>query len=110
MLLFLFVGIFGGFIPGSIAGDLTSIGTLLAFVLVCLGVWLMRINDPNAARPFKTPGASPKFPIVPILGILICGFMIIGLDSITQLSAFGWMILGLVIYFTYSSKNSKLLQ
>ncbi len=107
-MLFAFVGVFGGFIPGSIAGDLTSIGTLLAFVLVCIGVWIMRMNAPQAVRPFRTPGASVNFPIVPFLGVAVCGFMIVGLDRITQLSAFCWMILGLLIYFAYGRSRSRL--
>lgn len=104
VLLFFFVSIFGGFFPESWAGDLTSIGTLFAFVLVCIGVILLRKTDPNIARPFKTP----LVPIVPILGVLVCGAMIIGLPSGTQLSALVWMLVGLVIYFLYSSKHSKL--
>ncbi|HLG02766.1 MAG TPA: amino acid permease [Bacteroidia bacterium] len=108
MMLFLFVGIFAAFIPGDIAGDLTSIGTLLAFVLVCAGIWIMRVKSPNTIRPFRTPGASPKFPIVPLLGILVCTLMIIGLDVVTQLSALGWMLFGLIIYFIWSRKTSKL--
>jgi APA family basic amino acid/polyamine antiporter len=102
LMLFVFVGIFGGFIPGSIAGDLTSIGTLLAFVLVCAGVILMRKNDPHAVRPFKTP----LVPIVPILGILVCAGMIISLDRLTQLSALTWMIVGLDIYLLFSLRSS----
>ncbi|MFL5762328.1 MAG: amino acid permease [Bacteroidia bacterium] len=112
MMLFVFVGIFGGFIPGSIAGDLTSIGTLLAFVLVCAGIWVMRINDPDAVRPFKTPlifkVGGTIIPITPIIGIIVCMFMIISLDSVTQISAFIWMIAGLFIYFGYSRSRSKL--
>ena len=104
VLLFFFVSIFGGFFPESWAGDLTSIGTLFAFVLVCVGVILLRKSDPNIARPFKTP----LVPLVPILGVIVCGAMIIGLPSGTQLSALAWMIIGLVIYFLYSSKHSKL--
>lgn len=104
LMLFCFVGIFGGFIPGSIAGDLTSIGTLLAFVLVCAGILVMRKNDPNAVRPFKTP----LVPFVPLAGIVVCGFMIVSLDHVTQLSALAWMILGLIIYFIYSRGRSKL--
>lgn len=104
ILLFFFVSIFGGFFPESWAGDLTSIGTLFAFVLVCVGVILLRKSDPNIARPFKTP----LVPLVPILGVIVCGAMIIGLPSGTQLSALAWMIIGLVIYFLYSSKHSKL--
>jgi basic amino acid/polyamine antiporter, APA family len=103
-ILFVFVGLFAAFIPGSIAGDLTSFGTLLAFVLVSLGVWLMRRNEPNADRPFKTP----LVPLVPILGAGICTAMIISLDIVTLMSAMIWMVLGLVVYFVYSRHHSKL--
>ncbi len=104
MILFVFVGLFAGFLPESVAGDLTSIGTLFAFVVVCVGVMILRKKDPNLVRPFKTP----LVPLVPILGILICAAMIISLALSTQLAALGWMIVGLVIYFTYSRYNSKL--
>jgi APA family basic amino acid/polyamine antiporter len=103
-LLFVFVGLFGGFIPGSLAGDLTSFGTLFAFVLVCAGIWVMRIANPTTPRPFKTP----LVPLVPILGALICGGLIYALDAFTLMTAFAWMALGLVIYFVYSKKNSVL--
>lgn len=105
-LLFLFVGLFAAFIPGSMAGDLTSFGTLLAFVLVSLGVWLMRINDPATERPFRTP----LVPLVPILGAVICAGMIIALDKHTLQAAFAWMAVGLVVYFLYSRHTSKLQQ
>jgi len=104
IILFIFVGLFAGFVPGSVAGDLTSIGTLFAFVLVSAGVWIMRVNDPGRNRPFRTP----LVPLVPILGILVCTAMIVSLDSFTLLMALGWMIVGLSIYFTYSKNNSKL--
>ncbi|MGZ3753255.1 MAG: amino acid permease, partial [Mucilaginibacter sp.] len=104
MILFVFVGLFAAFLPSSIAGDLTSIGTLFAFVLVCIGVMLLRKTNPTMARPFKTP----LVPLVPILGILICAAMIVSLPTSTQLSALVWMLIGLVIYFSYSRKNSKL--
>jgi len=104
MILFIFVGLFAAFLPESVAGDLTSIGTLFAFVVVCIGVMILRKKDPNLIRPFKTP----LVPLVPILGILICAAMIISLPSGTQLSALAWMIIGLIIYFGYSRKNSKL--
>lgn len=104
MILFVFVGAFAAFIPGSVAGDLTSIGTLFAFVLVSLGVWVMRRANPELPRPFRTP----MVPLVPILGMLVCTAMIVGLPGPTLLSALGWMILGLVIYFAYSQKNSHL--
>jgi APA family basic amino acid/polyamine antiporter len=104
MILFVFVGLFAAFLPSSIAGDLTSIGTLFAFVLVCVGVMILRYTDPNLVRPFKTP----LVPLVPILGILICAAMIVSLPASTQLSAFIWMLIGLIIYFGYSRKHSKL--
>jgi len=104
MILFVFVGLFAAFLPESVAGDLTSIGTLFAFVVVCVGVMILRKKDPNLVRPFKTP----LVPLVPILGILICAAMIGSLALSTQLAALGWMIVGLVIYFTYSRKNSKI--
>jgi basic amino acid/polyamine antiporter, APA family len=104
MLLFLFVGLFAAFIPGSMAADLTSIGTLFAFVLVCVGVWILRRTDPHIDRPFKTP----LVPLVPILGILICSAMIYGLDNRTLLTAFAWLLVGLVVYFVYSKNHSVL--
>src|SRR6202000_2246412 len=98
------VGLFAAFLPESVAGDLTSVGTLFAFVLVCFGVIILRKKDPNLVRPFKTP----LVPLVPILGIIVCAGMIISLPRDTQLSALAWMIVGLLIYFGYSRKNSKL--
>jgi len=103
-LLFLFVGAFAAFVPGHVAGDLTSFGTLFAFVLVSAGVWILRNKSPHIERPFKTP----LVPIVPLLGVLICLGMIVALDAQTLLVAFGWMILGLIVYFTYSRYHSKL--
>jgi len=86
------------------AGDLTSIGTLFAFVLVCIGVWIMRNKQPHAERPFR----APLVPLVPLLGILVCGGMIISLDRRTQMTALCWMVLGLLIYFSYGRTRSKL--
>jgi len=104
MILFIFVGLFAAFLPESVAGDLTSVGTLFAFVVVCVGIMVLRKKDPNLVRPFKTPFV----PLVPILGIIICAAMIVSLPGRTQLSALGWMVIGLVIYFSYSKKRSKL--
>lgn len=103
-ILFVFVGAFAAFVPGSVAGDLTSFGTLFAFVLVSLGVWILRIKSPSIERPFKTP----LVPIVPILGAVICLGMIVALDAQTLKVAFAWMAVGLVVYFAYSKKRSKL--
>jgi APA family basic amino acid/polyamine antiporter len=104
MVLFVFVGLFAAFLPESVAGDLTSIGTLFAFVVVCLGIWILRKKDPGLVRPFKTP----LVPLVPILGMIICTAMIVSLPGRTILSAFFWMVAGLLIYFGYSKNKSKL--
>lgn len=103
-ILFIFVGLFAAFVPGSVAGDLTSFGTLFAFVLVSAGVWIMRVKSPNIERPFRTP----IYPVVSALGVLVCTGMIIALDGETLKVAMMWMALGLVIYFLYGKRNSKL--
>lgn len=102
--LFVFVGLFAAFIPGDRAGDLTSIGTLFAFVLVCIGIIIMRRAEPGMKRPFRTP----MVPLVPILGILVCTGMIIALNHMAQAIALLWICIGLFVYFFYSRFHSKL--
>src|SRR6187399_3364654 len=75
MLFFVLTAIFGGFIPGDIVGEMTSIGTLFAFILVCAGVWIMRVQRPDVPRGFVVPA----LPVVAVLGIIVCGSMIYGL-------------------------------
>ncbi len=104
IILFFCISPFVGFVPLNIVGTLTSFGTLLAFVLVCAGIWVMRIKNPSAVRPFK----APLVPLVPILGMLICTLLILSLGLKTQLMAFGWLLIGLVVYFGYGIKNSVL--
>jgi APA family basic amino acid/polyamine antiporter len=104
MMLFVFVGLFAAFVPGSVAGDLTSFGTLFAFVLVSAGVLIMRKKSPNIERPFKTP----LVPLIPILGVLVCTGMIVALDGETLKVAMIWMAFGLLIYYVYGRKHSKL--
>lgn len=101
---FVLVGSFAAFVPIDIVGDMTSIGTLFAFMLVCAGVWIMRIKNPNIQRQFKTP----LVPLVPILGIVVCGAMIFSLGRMNWLRLGVWLIIGFVIYFSYSRKHSKL--
>ncbi len=102
--LFFFVGALAAFLPDSLLGSLTSIGTLFAFVLVSIGVWMLRRAQPTLKRPFRTP----MVPLVPILGAIFCSVMIVSLDTYTQMTAIGWMLLGFVIYFLYSRSHSKL--
>ena len=98
------VGAFAAFVPGDIVGDMTSIGTLFAFMLVCVAVIVLRKTDPDMPRAFKTP----LVPIVPILGILVCGAMILGLGWTNWLRLGGWLVIGVIIYFLYSKNHSKL--
>lgn len=84
--------------------DLTNIGTLFAFILVCLGIIILRKREPDRERPFKTPWV----PVVPILGIIACLYLILGLPEITYLRFLGWLIIGMVIYFFYGYKRSKI--
>jgi basic amino acid/polyamine antiporter, APA family len=93
-----------GFFPIGLLGELVSIGTLLAFVIVCAGTWYLRVKEPNRERPFKTP----LVPLVPILGILTCGFMMYFLPLDTWIRLIVWMLLGIVIYFAYGRSHSLL--
>ena len=104
MWLFLLVGLFAAFVPGDVVGDMCSIGTLFAFILVSAGVIIMRKTDPDTPRPFRTP----LVPVVPILGIFVCGFMIFGLGAENWIRLLVWLAVGFIIYFGYSAKNSKL--
>ncbi|MDB5267271.1 MAG: amino acid transporter, partial [Hymenobacter sp.] len=104
LLLGLFIAVFAGFVPIAVVGEMTSIGTLLAFVMVCLGVLIMRRTNPDAPRPFRTPWV----PVVPILGILVCLVMMASLPWETWLRLVVWLALGMIIYFGYGKRNSKL--
>lgn len=104
LFIFVIVGLFSAFIPGDVVGDMSSIGTLFAFMLVCVAVIVLRKTEPDLERQFKTP----LVPFVPILGIVVCLAMILGLGWTNWLRLGGWLALGFVIYFGYSRKRSKL--
>ncbi|MBI3258059.1 MAG: amino acid permease [Ignavibacteriae bacterium] len=104
VLFMIFVSLFAAFVPSNVVGEMTSIGTLLAFVLVCIGVMVLRKTQPNLPRAFKTP----LVPLVPILGIIACFAMMASLPGDTWLRLIIWLAVGFVIYFGYSAKNSKL--
>ncbi len=99
-----FISLFAAFVPGRVVGEMTSIGTLFAFILVCLGVLILRRTMPDAPRAFRVP----LVPLIPILGILTCFFMMIFLPFDTWMRLILWMIIGLDIYLFYSIKHSKL--
>jgi APA family basic amino acid/polyamine antiporter len=103
-LFFVFTALFAAFIPGDVVGEMTSIGTLFAFILVCAGVWIMRRRRPDIPRGFTVPA----LPLVAVLGILVSGAMIYGLGWTNWLRLGVWLVIGLVFYFTYGKNHSKL--
>ncbi len=96
------VGVTAALLPIQDIAELTNIGTLFAFVLVCLGVWILRYIDPDQHRPFRTPFV----PLVPIVGALSCLYLMASLPIVTWIRFFVWMAIGLVIYFSYSRFHS----
>jgi APA family basic amino acid/polyamine antiporter len=104
LIFMIFVSLFSGFLPISKLGHMTSIGTLLAFVIVCVGIMIMRRTNPDAPRPYRTP----LVPLVPILGVLVCFAMMYSLDGMTWIRLVVWLAIGLAIYFGYSIKHSHL--
>ncbi|NVJ28513.1 amino acid permease, partial [Myxococcus sp. AM011] len=92
-----------GLFPIGLLGHLVSIGTLFAFVVVCAGILVLRYTRPDLPRPFRTPFV----PVVPILGILVCTALMLGLGTETWIRLILWLALGLVIYFGYGRKHSR---
>jgi APA family basic amino acid/polyamine antiporter len=103
MLFFVFTGLFAAFLPEDIVGEMTSIGTLFAFILVCIGVWILRRRRPDLQRTFRVPAV----PFVSTAGVIICGAMIYGLGWTNWLRLIVWLLIGLVVYFSYGRNHSK---
>ena len=103
MLTGLAVAVTAGLFPIGSLGHMVSIGTLLAFVIVCVGVLVLRYREPDIDRPFRTPG----MPFVPILGALFCGYLMYGLPAITWLRLLIWLAIGLAIYFVYGANAAQ---
>ncbi len=98
----LFAAFLAAFFPITLLGELVSLGTLLAFTIVCLGVWVMRVRHPEIRRPFRTP----LVPLVPICGMIVSLALMFSLDEPAWIGFGSWLIFGLIIYFTYSRKHS----
>ena len=106
LLFFVFTSVFAAFFPEDIVGEMTSIGTLFAFILVCIGVWILRGRRPDLERAFRTPAV----PVVATLGVIVCGAMIYGLGWTNWLRLIVWLVIGMFIYLGYSRRHSKLSQ
>lgn len=104
LLFFGFTAAFAAFVPGDIVGEMTSIGTLFAFILVLAGVWILRHRRPDLERGFRVP----MVPFVSIAGMVTCGAMIYGLGWTNWLRLLAWLAVGLVIYALYGKKHSRL--
>ncbi len=98
LLFMVFVSLFSGFIPISILGEMTSIGTLLAFIIVCGGVMVLRRTRPELPRPFRTPWV----PFIPVAGIVVCLAMMVSLGIETWIRLLVWLAIGFAVYFFYS--------
>jgi APA family basic amino acid/polyamine antiporter len=98
------VAIVAAFTPISVLGEMVSIGTLFAFILVCGAVIYLRHSDPHVCRPFRVPAV----PVIPILGILFCLLLMAGLPLVTWMRLVVWLAVGMVIYISFGRKHSKL--
>ena len=101
----LFCAAAGGLLPIGVLGHLTSVGTLFAFVLVSIGVMLLRLRRPEIPRAFKVPGGPY---LVPLLGAVSSSYLVLQAGTATLIRLFGWMAIGLVIYFAYGRKHATL--
>src|SRR6266702_2161318 len=104
MLFFVFTALFAAFLPEDIVGEMTSIGTLFAFILVCIGVWILRRRRPDLPRAFRVPAV----PFVSTAGVIVCGAMIFGLGWTNWMRLFVWLAIGLIFYFSYGKSHSRI--
>jgi APA family basic amino acid/polyamine antiporter len=104
LLFFVFIGLIAAFVPADITGEMTSIGTLFAFILVCAGIWILRVRRPDLERGFRVP----MVPVVSTLGIIVCGAMIYGLGWTNWMRLIVWLLIGFVFYFAYGKNHSRL--
>lgn len=102
-LLMVFVGMFGAFVPLKVVGNMTSIGTLFAFVIVCAGVLVLRYREPLLPRTFRVPYS----PLIPLLGIICCSLLMLSLEVETWMRLVVWLALGIIIYFSYSRHQTS---
>lgn len=102
IILGIFVALFSALVPVRVVGEMTSIGTLFAFILVCIGVWILRYTAPTLVRSFKLPA----MPLIPVLGIITCTLMMVTLPGPTWIRLLVWLGIGLIVYFRFSIKNS----
>ena len=104
LLFFVFTGALAALVPADVTGEMTSIGTLFAFILVCAGVWIMRVRSPELERAFRVPAV----PVVCTLGIVVCGAMIYGLGWTNWMRLIVWLLIGFIFYFSYGKRHSRL--
>jgi APA family basic amino acid/polyamine antiporter len=99
-----FIAVVAAFTPINKLADMTSFGTLFAFTMVCIAVWILRVKQPNLVRTFKVP----YLPVIAVCGILINTYLMINLSVDAQLLSLSWLVVGVLVYFSYGKRNSKL--
>jgi APA family basic amino acid/polyamine antiporter len=104
LLFFVFTGLIAAFVPADVTGEMTSIGTLFAFILVCAGIWILRVRRPDLERGFRVP----MVPVVSTLGIIVCGAMIYGLGWTNWMRLIVWLLIGFIFYFGYGKSHSRI--
>lgn len=98
------IAVVAAFTPINKLADMTSFGTLFAFTMVCIAVWILRVKQPNIERTFKVPA----LPVIAVCGILINTYLMINLSIDAQMLSLGWLAIGVVVYFLYGKRNAKL--